>query len=249
MLKRIIPILLVENQELIKTIKFSSPTYIGDLLNSIKIYNELEVDELAILDKSARRNGIDFEMIRQFANESFSPLSYGGGIKKIGDIERLLRLGIEKVVISSASIDKSFIKEAVSTFGSSTITICIDYRNELKNKRVYINNGLVKTDYNLELFMSELADLGVGEFILQSIENDGMYSGYDLLLIETLTKRFSNPIVICGGCRNIEDIKNAFDYNVSGAAAGSLFVYYSKLKGILINYPTQNELSQIGIKR
>lgn len=249
MLKRIIPILLVENQELIKTIKFKNPTYIGDLLNSVKIYNELEVDELVILDKSASRNGIDFDLISQFANESFSPLSYGGGIKKINDIEKLLRLGIEKVIISSSSIDKSFVKEAVSTFGGSTITICLDYKCEGITNRVYVNNGLAKTEFILESLMSDLADLGVGEFIVHSIDRDGTYLGYDLKLIESFINNFNNPVVVCGGCQSITDVKNAFNSKVSGAAAGSLFVYYSNIKGILINYPTQNELIEIGIKR
>lgn len=249
MLKRIIPILLVENKELIKTIQFSKPTYIGDLLNSIKIYNELEVDELCILDKSAKKNGIDFEMIQEFTNECFSPISYGGGISKLEDISKLLRIGIEKVVISSHATNLDFILSAIATFGSSTISVCIDYKTINGKQFVFVENGSKNTGLELKNFLKSLATNGVGEFIFQCIDKDGTYSGYDLNLIKNLMKPYQNPAVILGGCSGILDIKQAFQIGFSGAAAGSLFVYYTNLKGILINYPHENELIENKITR
>lgn len=249
MFKRIIPTLLVENHELIKTVKFSNPTYIGDLLNSVKIYNELEVDELCILDKSARRNGINFKMIQEFANESFSPVSYGGGISKLEQIEELLRIGIEKIIICSSAVNFEFVSNAVRTYGSSTISVCIDYKFINSKRIVYIANGQKNTNLEAISFMENLSDLNVGEIIIQSVDNDGTYNGYDLSFFSEISEKCKNPIVISGGCKDLMDIKHAFECGASGAAAGSLFVYYTFLKGILINYPTQEELYLSDINR
>jgi cyclase len=249
MLKRIIPTLLVENKELIKTVKFSNPTYIGDLLNSVKIYNELEVDELCILDKSARKNGINYKMIQEFANESFSPVSYGGGISKLEQIEELLRIGIEKTIICSSAVNYDFVSSAVKTFGSSTISVCLDYKIINSIRTICIANGRRNTNIDAISFFENLSNLNVGEIIIQSIDNDGTYNGYDLSFLRDISAKCKNPIVISGGCRDLMDIKNAFECGASGAAAGSLFVYYTSLKGILINYPTQEELLYSEINR
>lgn len=249
MLKRIIPILLVDNQELIKTIKFNSPTYIGDVVNSIKIYNELQVDELCILDKSACQNGINLNLIKELANESFFPLSYGGGIKDLSSIEKLLRLGVEKVVICSNAFDFDFVKSAVANFGSSTISICIDYKKINNKNIVFINNGQKNMQIEIIKFINKLVQFNVGEIIIQSIDNDGTYKGFDIELLQTLTAMFSNPFVIAGGCKDIKNIREAFESNASGVASGSLFVYYTNARGILINYPNNDELIENGILR
>jgi cyclase len=249
MLKRIIPILLVNNQELIKTINFKSPTYIGDLLNSIKIYNELQVDELCVLDKSARQNGINFNLLKELANESFFPLSYGGGIKDLHSIEKLLRLGVEKIVLCTEAFDFEFVQSAISNFGNSTITICIDYKKMNNERIVFINNGSKNMHIEISNFIDKLVQINVGEIIIQSIDNDGTYAGYDIDLLKSLTSKYSNPFVIAGGCKNLKDIYEAFKFNASGAASGSLFVYYTNTKGILVNYPTNDELIENGILR
>ena len=249
MLKRIIPTLLVENTELIKTVKFSKKRYIGDLLNSVKIYNELEVDELCILDKSARKQGINYKMIQEFANEAFSPVSYGGGISTIEQIEELLRIGIEKTIICSNALNFDFVRDAVRTFGTSTISVCLDYKMINSKKIIFIENGQKNTNIEVIAFLEILSKMNVGEIIVQNIDNDGTYEGYDLSLIRDVTTSFKNPILISGGCKDLYDIKCAFEHGVSGAAAGSLFVYYTNSKGILINYPTQDELLFSGINR
>ena len=249
MLKRIIPTILIENKEVIKTIRFSRPTYIGDLLNTIKIYNELQVDELCILDKSAKINGINFPMIEQFTNEAFSPISYGGGIANMKDIGELLRIGIEKVVISTNATNYGFIESAVKTYGSSTISICIDYKLLGQKRIVFVENGKKNTSIEVMKYLRKLSSLGVGEFILQSIDRDGTYNGYDTNFLKDVVFKYNNPIVVSGGCSNLLDIKKAFDLEVSGTAAGSLFVYYTNKKGVLINYPDLDELIDIGVVR
>jgi cyclase len=247
MIKRVIPILLVENGELIKTVKFDSPKYIGDLLNSVKIYNELEVDELCVLDKSAKMKGINFELIKQFVNECFSPVSYGGGIKDVNDIEKILKIGVEKVIICSSLTDYSFIENAVKTYGSSTIVACIDYK--LVNDTRIVFNGDKNNNLVVEELIKKINQIGVGEIILQSIDRDGTYLGYDLNFIKEVISTINNPIVVAGGCKDLLDIKEAFLNGVSGAAAGSLFVYYTNAKGILINYPNGYEFEEVDIKR
>jgi cyclase len=245
-MKRVIPILLIENGELIKTVNFNNPTYIGDLLNSVKIYNELEVDELCVLDKSAGKNGINYELIKQFVNECFSPVSYGGGISELDEIGKILKIGIEKVVIRSKLLDFNFLENAVKIYGGSTIVACVDYLN-IKGQRIVLNKENKKI--LVKDLLSKLNEIGVGEIILQSIDLDGSYLGYDLEFISEVVNIVNNPIVVAGGCRNLIDIKNSFDIGVSGAAAGSLFVYYTNTRGILINYPTNKEFEIAEIKR
>lgn len=249
MLKRIIPILLVENQELIKTKQFKNPVYICDLINSVKIYNELQVDELCILDKSARSNGINFEMIREFVDESFSPVSYGGGICNLEQIKKILRLGIEKVILNSSLNNFDFVRQAISKFGSTTISACIDY-NVISGHRYFISeNGKKQSDIQALEMLKIVSKLGVGEIIIQSINRDGTYGSYDIEFLKQSTKMVTNTIVIAGGCKNLNDIQSAFEAGASGAACGSLFVFYTESRGILINYPSSEEFDAIGIKR
>jgi cyclase len=249
MLKRIIPILLVENKELIKTVKFISPTYIGDLLNSVKIYNELQVDELCILDKSAKINGIDYDLIRQFVDECFIPIGYGGGITKLDQISKILKLGVEKVVINTQLTNFKFIEAAVSTYGSSTIVACVDYKQIGANRIAFSNNGTKNEEISAEELIDKMTSIGVGEIVIQSIDLDGTYKGYDQEFVKKIVSRVNNPIVVAGGCKDISDIRRALENGASGAAAGSLFVYYTNAKGILINYPDTIEFEKAAIKR
>ncbi len=249
MLKRVIPLLLVDQGELIKTVNFKHIQYIGDLLNSVKIYNELEVDELCILDRSAREFGIDFKLLTNFVDECFAPVSYGGGIVNLKDIEKVLKLGVEKVVVSSKLMDYRFVMDAVRLFGSSTIAACIDYKDQNGWRMVYSENGKKNESLDVNLHLSKLNEIGVGEIILHSIDRDGTYSGYDLELLKLAVKATNSPIVMAGGCKDLKNISLAFESGASGVVAGSLFVYYTNARGILINYPDADEFSQAQIKR
>lgn len=244
MLKRVFPILLLENDELIKTVQFGKPTYIGDIINAVKIFNELEVDEIFILDKSAKTNGINYSFLQDIVTEAFMPVTYSGNIDNLEKIEKVLCLGIEKVAICGALRDLNFINAAVKKFGTSTIAACIDYRIENDQRIVYINNGKTTTGESLETIIESLQSIGIGELILQCIDKDGTYSGYDQEVFSRLSK-VKNPIVIAGGCKDFSDIKSAFQNGASACAVGSLFVYYTDTRGILINYLAKEELEQI----
>lgn len=247
MLKRIIPILLLKDNELVKSIKFKNHKYIGDIINSVKIFNELEVDELLILDISAslKSNDINYNLLNEIASECFMPVTYGGNVDSIEKIEKILKLGIEKININSNSIDYNFISKAVEKFGTSTISVGVDYLGD----NVYISNGKIKTNHNVINHILELSKLNVGEIIIQNIAKDGTYEGYDLKLLKKITSRISNPIVIAGGCTNLESIFNGFSNGANACAAGSLFVYYTNTKGILINYPDEDEFKNNNIER
>lgn len=239
--KRIIPVLLLLNRGLYKTVHFKDPKYVGDPINAVKIFNDKEVDELIFLDILAtrERREPDYELIHQIATECFMPVCYGGGIRTLEQIRRIISLGVEKVAINSRAIEQiSFIGEASREFASSTIVVSIDVKKDLFGTyRVHGVSGSKKTDLKLESYVSLIEDHGAGEVLLTSIDRDGTMSGYDLVLIEAISKRVSLPVIACGGASNVEDLRLALDHGASSAAAGSLFVFRGKHRAVLINYP------------
>ena len=252
MIKRIIPILLLKDRELVKSIKFRDHRYIGDIINVVKIYNELEVDEILLMDitNSNSKSEINYKLISQIATEGFMPLTYGGNVNSINKIEKLIKIGVEKVCINTASKDYDFVKKAVEKYGSSTISICVDYKYNKENEPIiYFSNGKIKSKYNVINHISALTKLNVGEIILQNIEKDGTYNDYDFSLLNKIKKIVKNPLVLAGGCKDISSIKKGFDNGANACAAGSLFIYYSNIKGILINYPDKEELENFEIFR
>ncbi|OFY18574.1 MAG: hypothetical protein A2W98_04905 [Bacteroidetes bacterium GWF2_33_38] len=250
MLNRIIPILTIKNRELVKSIQFSKHRYIGDVINAVKIFNEFGADELMLFDITAhQKSDLDYDFLKEVTSECFIPISYGGSVNSLNKIENLLKIGIEKVCINSAINDVEFVSEAVKKFGTSTISVCIDYKNVNEIPIVYFKNGTKNSRKNILNVISAILTLNVGEIIIQSIDRDGTYSGYDLTLLEEIRKNVKNPIVIAGGCRDNNDIETAFRYGVNACAAGSLFVYYTKKKGILINYFDNDDFDKMGLER
>ena len=244
---RVIPVLLLRNQGLVKTIKFDKHVYVGDPINAIKIFNEKEVDELIFLDIDASKNGIEpnYSMISQIATECFMPVCYGGGIKDIETIRKILKLGIEKIAINSSALKSlDFVKNAVVTFGSSTIVVSIDVKKNLlgkhqifdhKNKKI-INNDLFE-------YINEMEQCGVGELLINSVDKDGTMTGYDISLIEKITKQVKIPVIACGGASSFSDFKTAINFaKASAVGAGSIFVFHGKHKAVLITYPNAEEL-------
>ena len=245
---RVIPILLVSDDELVKTVKFNNRKYIGDPINTVKIFNEKEVDELVIFDIDASRNGeINYSLIEDMVSEAFMPISYGGAVGCVEDITKLIRLGIEKVILNtSAYDDKSFIREAVSIFGSQAIVGCIDVkRNILGSYNLYTNNGTEKKSIKLENHISSLIEAGVGEIIIHDISRDGTMQGYDFDLINHIIKLVNVPVVICGGAGNLDDLLKAKNETcISGVGASSMFIYYGKRKAVLVSYLNRKDLKE-----
>lgn len=248
---RIIPVLLVDDRDLIKTIKFDKRTYLGDPVNAVKIFNRKRVDELAILDIGVTKNNKkpDFELLKDIASEAFMPLSYGGGISDIAEVRQILAMGYEKVIINTSLINKpELIKEVVELFGSQSIVASIDAIKVDDGYKCAINDGKKIIDITPVELAKKASELGVGEIIINSIDNDGMMNGYDTLLVKEVVESVNIPVTAIGGAKDINDLKDVLDNGKAhGAAAGSMFVYYGRLKAVLITFPTEKELTDIGI--
>ena len=245
---RLIPVLLLHNNALVKSVKFKNYNYIGDPINAVKIFNELKADELVLLDIDASANGgrISSEVIQRVGEEANMPFSVGGGIRSIEDIQGVIACGAEKAILSSHAINNPFfIKQAAEYFGSSTIVVCIDAKKKFfgKSDYVFIKNGKEATKYKPVELAKLAEEMGAGEIIIQSIANDGAMAGYDLDLIKSISESVTIPVVALGGAGNLDDLKEAYQLgNVNGIAAGSFFVYQGNNKGVLINYPSREDI-------
>lgn len=249
---RVIPVLTIIDEDLVKTIQFKKPRYLGDPINAVKIFNEKMVDELCVLDIGASKNGtaINFDLLETVASQAFMPLSYGGGIKTLEDVKKILKIGYEKVIINSAFNHNPYlIKEASNFAGSSSVVLGVDIKPNLFNKyHIYIESGSRKLSNDLESYIQEGINFGCGEVLLNSIDKDGMMSGYPLELIKEIVKTTEVPIILCGGAGSIQDLSLAVnEAKASAVAAGSLFVFYGKQKAVLINFPSEDELIQHSI--
>jgi len=247
---RVIPCLLLRGQGLVKTRKFKDPVYLGDPINAVRIFSEKEVDELVILDIQASRENrpIDFELIAELAGECFMPVCYGGGVRSADDIRRLVRSGIEKVAINTASFQSfDLIQEAAASYGSQALVGAIDVKRNLMGRpKAMAAGGTKDTGVGPVEQARALVDAGVGEIFLNSIDRDGTYSGYDIDLIRTVSGAVSVPVVACGGAGSHADFGRAIrEGGASAVAAGSLFVYYGKHRAVLINYPAPHELPDL----
>jgi len=244
---RVIPVLLLKNAGLYKGVKFKDHKYVGDPINAVKIFNEKEVDELVFLDINAthEKRKPDLDFLRSIASECFMPLAYGGGINSVDMIREVLNAGIEKVIINSAAVhDPDLIREASKYFGTSTIVASVDVKKNLFGKYVvYINSGKEKTTLNPVNWARTLANLGAGELIINSIEQDGTLMGYDFDLIKQITAAVSVPVVAAGGGRGVQDFARVcLESGASAAAAGASFVFQGKHRAVLITYPTELDI-------
>ena len=250
MIPRIIPTLLLDGNGLVKTISFGNKTYIGDPINTIRLFNDMEVDELIFLDINSKKKDhkINFELLRGVANECFMPLAYGGGINKLDDIRRLFEIGFEKVIFNSATIENpELIIEASSLFGSQSIVGSIDIKKNLWGRKKVTIRGATKTiNIDAPNHALNLQNMGCGEIFLNSVDHEGRMNGFDIELIQSVTSKVSLPVIASGGAGNLLDLRDAIHVgNASAVASGSVFIYHGKTKGILINYPTQQEIKDL----
>lgn len=244
---RVIPVLLLRDRALVKTIGFRSPRYIGDPINAVRMFNDLRADELVFLDILATRESrvISLEFVREVGEEANMPFAVGGGIRTLADIRSVLAAGAEKVVLSSFAVeDPSFIAEAADAFGSSTITVCIDVkRKRFGPERAWVAGGTRETRYAPEEFAKLAEEQGAGEIIVQSIPRDGTMAGYDVDLLSRISRETTIPVVALGGAGTLQHLRQVYDVaNTSGLAAGSMFVFHGSKRGVLINYPERAEL-------
>ena len=244
---RIIPCLLVHSGGLVKTTRFAEPKYVGDPLNAVRIFNEKQVDELIVVDIDATRLGRepDYDMIASLASECRMPLCYGGGVKTVEQIERIISLGVEKVGLGYASVcQPSLVELAAQRVGSQSIVVVLDVKKcgLLGRYEVLTHNGTKKSGMNPAEAASKLEALGAGEILLNSVDRDGTMMGYDHALIDSVRNSVTLPMTVLGGAGTLADISMLVNrYGVIGAAAGSLFVFKGKYRAVLIQYPQPEE--------
>lgn len=241
---RIIPVLLLKNNALVKSFRFRQHRYIGDPINAVRIFNELKADELIFLDinASAQNRTISTSFVKKIGEEADMPFAVGGGINSIETIRELIAAGAEKVIIGSAAIlNDDFIKNASDNFGSSSITVCMDVRKDFFGKeKVWIKNGKKPTKYIPEEYAKMMEEKGAGELIVQSISHDGTMQGYNIDLLRRVALNTTIPIVALGGAGDLNHLRQAYmEGSANALAAGSLFLYRSLKKGVLLNYPEE----------
>lgn len=244
---RVIPFLLMREKGLVKTVKFKEGKYVGDPLNAVKIFNEQEADELTLLDIDASRLGHepDYMLIERIASECRMPLCYGGGIKTVEQAERILKLGVEKVSLSSVAFENpEIITQLAERVGCQSVVVCLDIKKKLFGSKFdcFTINGTKKQSVDTIEFINKIQALGAGEIVLNFIDNDGVMKGYDLDAVRKLKALVKVPLTVVGGAGCIDDItKLVQQEKLIGAAAGSLFVFKGKYKAVLINYPSPTE--------
>ena len=246
-LKRIIPCLLYDGNGLVKTIKFRNPSYVGDPINAIKIFNDKEVDELILIDINAskQKRKPHFDKIADMASEAFMPFAYGGGVKTFEDFSTLYKIGVEKVVINSlVQENPDVIKNVIEHYGSQAVVACIDFKKSLfGTMQVYSYLGH-KIKFTLVDYANYLTrDIGVGELMLNSVDMEGTWEGYDVETSEQLLNVVDVPVIVSGGCGKVDDLKNIlYQSNANAAAIGSMAVYSKKGMGVLINFPDRKNV-------
>jgi len=243
---RIIPVLLLKGQGLVKSIRFNKYRYIGDPINAVKLFNDLQADELVFLDIEATKQNrsVSLDFVKRIGEEANMPFAVGGGISTIKEIQAIIAAGAEKVIINTAAgLNPDFISEAANTFGSTTIVVCIDIKKSIFGKeRIWIKSGRKAIQHDPVEYAKLIALKGAGEIIVQSIDRDGMMNGYDIDMLTKISKAVAIPVVALGGAGKLADFAAATRCaGCSAVAAGSLFVYHGERKGILINYPSDRE--------
>ena len=243
---RIIPVLLLEKGGLYKTVKFKNPNYVGDPINAVKIFNEKEADELLLLDfrASADKRKIDFNKITEIASEAFMPMAYGGGVTKLDEAKRVFDCGYEKIVLNSVLFENNLLVENIANiYGAQAVVGCMDVKkNFFRKNLVYSHSGKNKTGYTPLEWAAKLEEYGVGEIIINNIDNDGTWEGYNLEIIGEVSAKVKVPMIACGGAGSVDDFRKAVDAGASAVAAGSMFVYQKKGMGVLISFPSSLKL-------
>ena len=242
-LNRIIPCLLIEENKLIKTKKFQSPEYVGDPKNTIKLFNEMNCSEIIILDigLTKRNKEIDYEFLKNIVSEAFMPVSYGGGVKNLNDINKLLNIGCEKISLNTKSYDYKFIENSVKMFGGSSLIISLDIIKVENNIFCYnyLENKI--TNQTIQERLEKINSYNVGEYFINFVNKDGTMTGYDIESIDKILKLTNSQITFCGGASSYKNIQKTLLSGAKSLAAGSLFIYQSLGSGVLINFPDGNE--------
>lgn len=245
---RVMPCLLLKDGGLVKTVGFQNPRYLGDPINAVRIFNDKEVDELVLLDIQASRLGspIDFGIVEQIVSEAFVPVAYGGGVRSVDDARRLMAIGVEKLVLNTAAVERpALIDELSGVYGASTVVVAIDARKKWRRYQVVTGGGASNSGLDPVEWAREAQRRGAGEMFVNSVDADGSMEGYDLDLVRSVASAVTVPVIACGGAASIEDFVRATrEAGAAACAAGSMFVYQGRHRAVLISFPTQDDLDR-----
>lgn len=247
---RIIPALLLRNESLVKTVRFGDFTYVGDPCNTVRIFNELEVDELLFLDITATNEGRspNLKVLTEIANECFMPLAYGGGIRSLRDAKSVFDIGFEKVALNSYAMEEpTFISQLASHYGSQAVIVSIDVKKNIFGRyQVRTHAGKKNSGRDPVSWAKEVESLGAGEILLTSIDREGTWSGFDLDLAKSVTDAVDLPVIAHGGAGKVEHIGDVIkEAGAAAVALGSMVVFQKKDVGVLVNFPDASQLKQV----
>lgn len=250
LMTRVIPVLLLRGRGLVKTVKFKDATYVGDPLNTVRLFNDKEVDELICLDIDATREGRgpNFEMLEDLASECFMPFGFGGGVSTLDQAKRIFATGAEKIVLNSHALgNPDLIHQIATVFGDQAVIVSIDVKRTLfGGTEILTHGGTRKLREDLPTLLARVQSAGAGEILLNAIDRDGMRQGYDLNLIRSVAGQVSVPLIACGGAGSVEDLGAAvLEGGADAVAAGSLFVFRGKHRAVLVTYPDQVTLKSV----
>jgi cyclase len=239
---RIIPVLLLHKGGLYKTKQFKNPTYVGDPINAVRIFNEKEVDELLILDIDCSRENKEpnYTLIEEIVSEAFMPVGYGGGVASLEIAQKVFQLGVEKVIINTAlQNNQQLLADIAAIYGAQAVVASIDYKKSfMGGTKAYFTNGTKKSP-NTPQQLAQIAEkAGAGEIILNAIDREGNYQGFDINLLQEVVESVQIPVVVSGGANSKADFDAAKQAGASGMAAGSMFVYQRPHNAVLISYPS-----------
>jgi cyclase len=246
---RVIPCLQLINDSLVKTVKFGKYGYIGDPINTVRIFNELEVDELCFLDIRAtlENRQPNFRILHEIADECFMPLSYGGGVRDADTARKILSIGFEKIILNSAAYNNpNLISEIANYSGSQSVVISIDVKKNIFGKyQVFICDGTKKVSIDPIEYALKTEKLGAGELLITSMDKDGTWLGFDLDILDKISNAVNIPVIASGGAGNINHIFDVINNTkVSAVALGSMLVYQGNGLGVLVNFPDKNQLNK-----
>jgi cyclase len=237
---RIIPVLLLGDGGLVKTVRFGKRRYVGDPINAVRIFNDKEVDELVLLDIDATAEGRspNFAHVEEILSEAFMPVGYGGGVRSMADVERLFKLGVEKVVMNSILAESpQLLADASKAFGSQSVVASVDVKKDLLGRhRAYTHGGTRRLAGDFRDHLKRWQDLGAGEVALNSIDRDGTRAGLDVDLIRSVSSSLSVPLLAVGGAGTVEHLIDALRHGASAVGAGSMFIFIGVHQAVLINY-------------
>jgi cyclase len=246
---RIIPFLLAADGGLVKTMRFSDRRYIGDAINAVRIFNEKEVDELVLLDIDAARDGTapQYQFIEEVLSEAFMPVGYGGGVRSMDQIERLFKIGVEKVVLNSVLAESpQFLSEASRAFGSQSIVASLDVKRDMLGRyKGFVRGGTVRHKADPLDLLKQWEQLGAGEVVVNSIDRDGTRKGLDLDFLAKASAAVQVPLVAVGGAGHVGHLVEALGAGASAVGAGSMFVFHGVHQAVLISYVERTEFDML----